>query len=127
MWAGSDFEFHSPIRVGDAIERTSTIVDFSEKSGRTGRRVFVKVRHGVRRQGEPSVALNEHHNIVYRDLPSPNDVVPPPLAAPKGATWSRDVVADDVLLFRYSALTFNGHRTVSYTHLDVYKRQGTSG
>jgi len=126
MWAGSDFEFHSPIRVGDAIERTSAIVDVSEKSGRTGRLVFVKVRHEVRRQGEPSVALNEHHNIVYRDLPSPNDVVPPPLAAPKGATWSRDVVADDVLLFRYSALTFNGHR-IHYDRQYVTQTEGYPG
>lgn len=126
MWAGSDFEFRSPIHIGDALARTSTIVDVTEKSGRTGRLVFVKVRHEVRRQGETAVALNEHHNIVYRDLPSPSDVAPPPLAAPSNAAWSRNVVADDVLLFRYSALTFNGHR-IHYDRQYVTQTEGYPG
>jgi len=126
MWAGSDFEFRSPIHIGDALARTSTIVDVTEKSGRTGRLVFVKVRHEVRREGEAAVALNEHHNIVYRDLPSPSDVAPPPLAAPSSAAWSRNVVADDVLLFRYSALTFNGHR-IHYDRQYVTQTEGYPG
>jgi 3-methylfumaryl-CoA hydratase len=126
MWAGSDFEFRSPIHIGDALARTSTIVDVTEKSGRTGRLVFVKVRHEVRREGETAVALNEHHNIVYRDLPSPSDVAPPPLAAPSNAAWSRNVVADDVLLFRYSALTFNGHR-IHYDRQYVTQTEGYPG
>lgn len=126
MWAGSDFEFRSPIHIGDALARTSTIVDVTEKSGRTGRLVFVKVRHEVRREGETAVALNEHHNIVYRDLPSPSDVAPPPLAAPSSAAWSRNVVADDVLLFRYSALTFNGHR-IHYDRQYVTQTEGYPG
>ena len=126
MWAGSDFEFRSPIHIGDALARTSTIVDVTEKSGRTGRLVFVKVRHAVRREGETAVALNEHHNIVYRDLPSPSDVAPPPLAAPSSAAWSRNVVADDVLLFRYSALTFNGHR-IHYDRQYVTQTEGYPG
>ncbi len=49
MWAGSQFEFHAPLRVGDTLTRTSTIHDVTEKSGRTGRLVFVKVRHEIRR------------------------------------------------------------------------------
>jgi len=126
MWAGSDFEFRSPIHIGDALARTSTIVDVTEKSGRTGRLVFVKVRHEVRREGETAVALNEHHNIVYRDLPAPSDVAPPPLAAPSSAAWSRNVVADDVLLFRYSALTFNGHR-IHYDRQYVTQTEGYPG
>ena len=126
MWAGSNFEFRSPIHIGDALARTSTIVDVTEKSGRTGRLVFVKVRHEVRREGETAVALNEHHNIVYRDLPSPSDVAPPPLAAPSNAAWSRNVVADDVLLFRYSALTFNGHR-IHYDRQYVTQTEGYPG
>ena len=97
-----------------------------EKPGRTGRLVFVKVRHEVRREGETAVALNEHHNIVYRDLPSPSDVAPPPLAAPSSAAWSRNVVADDVLLFRYSALTFNGHR-IHYDRQYVTQTEGYPG
>lgn len=126
MWAGSDFEFHSPLHIGDALVRTSTIVDVTEKSGRTGRLVFVKVRHEVRREAETAIALKEHHNIVYRDLPGPGDVAPAPLAAPSSAAWSRKVVADDVLLFRYSALTFNGHR-IHYDRQYVTQTEGYPG
>ena len=110
MWAGSDFEFHEPLLVGDTLARTSTIVDVKEKSGRTGTLLFVRVRHEIRRNGAAQVALTEHHNIVYREAPRPGDVAPPPVAAPAEFAWRREVVADDVLLFRYSALTFNGHR-----------------
>jgi 3-methylfumaryl-CoA hydratase len=114
MWAGSDFEFHTPLHIGDALSRTSTIVDVSEKSGRSGNLIFVKVRHEIRRLGDAAqasaVALTEHHNIVYRAAASPDDVAPPPQIAPDSAAWARHIVPDDVLLFRYSALTFNGHR-----------------
>ncbi|WP_457282516.1 FAS1-like dehydratase domain-containing protein [Polaromonas sp. P5_D5] len=126
MWAGSDFEFHEPLCVGDALSRTSTIVDVTEKSGRTGSLVFVKVRHELRRNGSAGVALTEHHNIVYRAAPTPGDVTPPPLAAPAEFAWVRRIVADDVLLFRYSALTFNGHR-IHYDRKYVTEVEGYPG
>jgi 3-methylfumaryl-CoA hydratase len=126
MWAGSDFEFHEPLRVGDALARTSTIVDVKEKSGRTGSLVFVKVRHELRRNGSTGVALIEHHNIVYRAAPAPGDVAPPPQAAPAEFAWVRRIVADDVLLFRYSALTFNGHR-IHYDRKYVTEVEGYPG
>lgn len=110
MWAGSQFEFRSPVRVGDSVERTSTIVNVTEKEGRTGKLVFVKVRHELRCNGAADPALVEFHDIVYREAKQPGDVEPPPQAAPTGAAWQREIVPDDVLLFRYSALTFNGHR-----------------
>jgi 3-methylfumaryl-CoA hydratase len=110
MWAGSQFEFHAPLRIGDTLERVSTIQDITEKSGRTGPLVFVKVRHEIRRNGESKVAVSEFHDIVYREAAKSDDVVPPPKAAPTTATWEKKWVPDDVLLFRYSALTFNGHR-----------------
>ncbi|MEO8390144.1 MaoC family dehydratase N-terminal domain-containing protein [Polaromonas sp.] len=126
MWAGSDFEFHEPLCVGDALMRTSTIVDVTEKSGRTGSLVFVKVRHELRRNGSAGVALTEHHNIVYRAAPTPGDVAPPPLAAPAEFAWMRRIIADDVLLFRYSALTFNGHR-IHYDRKYVTEVEGYPG
>jgi len=110
MWAGSQLDFHRPLRVGDALTRTSTIADVTEKTGRTGTLVFVKVRHEIRRGDETDVALTEFHDIVYRDAPRPDDVAPPPKTAPAESAWQRKWVPDDVLLFRYSALTFNGHR-----------------
>ena len=110
MWAGSQFEFHQPLLVGDTLTRTSTIADVTEKSGRTGALVFVKVRHEIRRNQETDIALTEFHDIVYRESAKPDDVAPPPKAAPANATWEREGIPDDVLRFRYSALTFNGHR-----------------
>ncbi len=110
MWAAGRFEFHAPVRVGDAIERTSTIEDVTTKEGRTGPLVFVKVRHDIRVDGATDPAIVEWHDIVYRAAQKPDDPVPPPTKAPQGAQWTRRIVPDDVLLFRYSALTFNGHR-----------------
>jgi 3-methylfumaryl-CoA hydratase len=110
MWAGSQFEFHQPLRVGDAVQRSSTIVEVHSKQGRSGPLVFVKVRHELRREGAAVPAITEFHDIVYREAPQPGEAAPPPQAAPAGAEWQREVVPDDVLLFRYSALTFNGHR-----------------
>ncbi len=111
MWAGSQLEFREPLRVGDALTRVSTIEGVNEKSGRSGTLVFVKVRHEVfRGEARASPALVEFHDIVYRDAARPGDPVPSPQAAPQSSTWRREIVPDDVLLFRYSALTFNGHR-----------------
>ena len=126
MWAGSDFAFQEQIVVGDTLARTSTIVDVKEKSGRTGNLIFVRVRHEIRRNWSREVALTEHHNIVYRDAPKPGDVAPPPLAAPAEYAWKRDINADDVLLFRYSALTFNGHR-IHYDRKYVTEVEGYPG
>jgi 3-methylfumaryl-CoA hydratase len=126
MWAGSQFEFHAPLRIGDAIARTSTIADVTEKSGRTGPLVFVKVRHEIRRRDERAIAITEFHDIVYREAPKPADVAPPPRPAPTGSRWERTWVPDDVLLFRYSALTFNGHR-IHYDRRYVTEVEGYPG
>lgn len=126
MWAGSQFEFHKPLHIGDAMTRTSTIHDVTEKSGRTGPLVFVKVRHEIRRDGESDIALTEFHDIVYREPASPDDVPPPPKAAPTSSTWEKKWIPDDVLLFRYSALTFNGHR-IHYDRKYVTEVEGYPG
>ena len=125
MWAGSEFEFRAPLRVGDAMSRTSTIVDVSHKQGRTGPLAFVKVRHEIRRNGAADPAIVEVHDIVYRQARQPGDVDPPPVAAP-AAAWKRQIVPDDVLLFRYSALTFNGHR-IHYDRKYVTEVEGYPG
>ena len=126
MWAGSQLAFHAPLRVGDAVSRTSTIADVTEKSGRSGALVFVKVRHEIRRAGAAAPALTEFHDIVYRPAPNPGDAPPPPPPAPAGAAWERRWVPDDVLLFRYSALTFNGHR-IHYDRRYVTETEGYPG
>ena len=126
MWAGSRFEFLAPVRVGDAVARTSTIADVSQKEGRTGKLVFVKVQHELRCNGAADAALVEFHDIVYREARQPTDVEPPPVEAPTGATWQRTVTPDDVLLIRYSALTFNGHR-IHYDRRYVTEVEGYPG
>ncbi|GAB3653212.1 FAS1-like dehydratase domain-containing protein [Ramlibacter alkalitolerans] len=125
MWAGSQFEFRSPVRVGDAVERTSTIADVTLKEGRTGKLVFVKVRHELRCNGAADPAIVEFHDIVYREAKRPGDVEPPPQRAETGS-WRREIVPDDVLLFRYSALTFNGHR-IHYDRKYVTEVEGYPG
>ena len=126
MWAGSQFEFRAPLRVGDAVERRSTIADVTVKQGRTGPLVFVKVRHELHCNGAADPALVEFHDIVYREAKQPADAEPPPQAAQTGAAWQREIVPDDVLLFRYSALTFNGHR-IHYDRKYVTEVEGYPG
>jgi 3-methylfumaryl-CoA hydratase len=126
MWAGSQFSFHAPIRVGDAVRRVSTIEDVQEKSGRTGPLVFVKVRHEVFCNGAAAAALTEFHDIVYREAARPGEAGPAPQAAAASSPWRRTVTPDDVLLFRYSALTFNGHR-IHYDRRYVTEAEGYPG
>jgi 3-methylfumaryl-CoA hydratase len=126
MWAGSQFEFRAPIRVGDRVARTSTIDAVTAKPGRSGALVFVKVRHEVRCNDAAAPALVEFHDIVYREARKPTDVDPLPQPAPGGATWQREIVPDSVLLFRYSALTFNGHR-IHYDRRYVTEVEGYPG
>ena len=104
MWAGSRIEFHQPLLVGDQITRETRVIDIKEKSGRSGPLVFVVVRHEI--SNAAGLAVTEEHDIVYRD----HGPGAPPQPAPADAAWERVIQPDDVLLFRYSALTFNGHR-----------------
>jgi 3-methylfumaryl-CoA hydratase len=108
MWAGSRLAFRAPIVAGHALARRSRIADVRLKRGRTGPLVFVDVEHEVSADGK--LAIVEAQDIVYRDPPRPGDAAPAGVAAPADAAWRRRIVPDEVLLFRYSALTFNGHR-----------------
>lgn len=124
MWAGGRLTFHQPIPVGGAISRKSTVADIKVKEGRTGTLAFVLVQHEI--SGADGTLLTEEHDIVYRDNPRPGDPVPQPQAAPQDAQWTREIAADATLLFRYSALTFNGHR-IHYDHPYVTEVEGYPG
>jgi len=108
MWAGSELSFERPLRVGDTVTRTSTIRNVEHKSGRSGELWFVTVDHELTVDGER--ALSERHDIVYRAMPEVGKPQPPRPRLPHTAQWQRTLLPDPVLLFRYSALTFNGHR-----------------
>jgi 3-methylfumaryl-CoA hydratase len=124
MWAGGRFEFRQPLRIGQAVQRTSRIADISCKQGRSGALVFVRVRHEI--SNDEGIALTEEHDIVYRDPPQPGAAPERPQAAPTDEQFSRTITPDPVLLFRYSALTFNGHR-IHYDRSYVTEVEGYPG
>ena len=126
MWAGGRLQWQAgnALRVGDAVTRVSRVVSVKHKIGRSGDLLFVLVRHEI--SNEKGLALSEEHDIVYRANALPGDSVPPPAPADLGALWQREVVPDDVLLFRYSALTFNGHR-IHYDRRYVTEVEGYPG
>ncbi len=128
MWAGGRLHWHAPLRVGDEVRRVSTIESVTHKAGRTGDLLFVLVKHEV--HNAHGLCLTEEHDIVYRPAAQPGDAAPAPLSAAQqvqsGAVWQREVVPDDVLLFRYSALTFNGHR-IHYDRQYVTQVEGYPG
>jgi len=124
MWAGGRLSFAQPLRVGEAVQRRSQVMSVEHKSGRSGELVFVMVRHEF--HGANGLAITEEHDIVYRDLPPAVSPAPTPVAAPAAGAWQRQIVPDDVLLFRYSALTFNGHR-IHYDRRFVTEVEGYPG
>jgi len=123
MWAGSRIEWHRPLAVGAKATRESRIVSVTPKRGQSGELVFVVVRHEISVAG--SLALTEEHDIVYRDL-APVDQERRRTPATPPAAWTRRIVPDDVLLFRYSALTFNSHR-IHYDRRYVTEVEGYPG
>jgi 3-methylfumaryl-CoA hydratase len=125
MWAGGELEFFDALRVGDETTRTSRIADVTIKTGSTGVLCFVSVDHLV--TTARGTALRERQDIVYRDISSAPATAPAkPAAAPPVAKHRETHMADPMLLFRYSALTFNGHR-IHYDRDYVTKVEGYPG
>ncbi len=108
MWAGGKLEFHEPLRAGIHAERRSVLESAQSKTGRTGPLAFVRLRHEIWQ--ENTLRLSEWQDLVYREDPSAEMPRPKAPMARTDETDRRDVEFDSTLLFRYSALTFNGHR-----------------
>ena len=107
MWAGGRLTFHAPLIIGEAIEKRSEILKIAKKPGAAGPMVFVTVRHDI--HGANGLCVSEQQDIVY--LAAPKAFSPPkPVPLPEDTNWSEARPIDPVLLFRFSALTFNGHR-----------------
>jgi len=123
MWAGGELEFLDALRVGDEATRTSRISDVTMKTGSTGVLCFVSVEHLI--TTPRGAAVRERQDIVYRDMSSA-PAGAKPAAAPPFAKHRESHMADPVLLFRYSALTFNGHR-IHYDRDYVTKVEGYPG
>ncbi len=124
MWASGDVEFCLPLHVGDQARKVSTIQSVKHKQGGTGDLVFVTVGHEI--FVDDRLCIRENQNIVYREDPDPNAPPPKPMAPPAEPEFSREVIADPVLLFRYSALTFNSHR-IHYDRDYAMNEEGYSG
>jgi 3-methylfumaryl-CoA hydratase len=125
MWAGGELEFFEPLRVGDEMTRTSRIADVTMKTGSTGALCFVSVDHLI--TTPRGTAIRERQDIVYRDISTtPSSAPAKPAAPPPLAQHRESHMADPVLLFRYSALTFNGH-LIHYDRDYVTKVEGYPG
>jgi 3-methylfumaryl-CoA hydratase len=121
MWAGSRLGFLRPLRVGAAVRCISRILNVTSKQGRSGALVFVTVRHEVSDDG--GLVLTDEHDIVYR---GEGGAAAAPKPAPAGERWKREIRPDPLLLFRYSAVTFNGHR-IHYDHPYTTQVEGYPG
>ncbi|MGB1213512.1 MAG: FAS1-like dehydratase domain-containing protein [Pikeienuella sp.] len=121
MWAGGRLTFHAPLQIGAPASKRTVIEAITEKTGRSGPLAFVTLRHEI--SGREGLCITEHQDIVYRKDPDPDAPTPSPPVAPTDETASRTVVCGPTTLFRYSALTFNGHRI----HYDRDYAQTTEG
>ncbi|KAA5845314.1 transposase [Pseudomonas chlororaphis] len=121
MWAGGRLEFFEPLRAGFAADCVSTISHVEEKTGRTGALLFVTVRHEYSQDGR--LAIREEQDIVYREPTPPKQASGEPLIQ---GDWREPVEPSPTLLFRYSAVTFNGHR-IHYDFPYVTETEGYPG
>jgi 3-methylfumaryl-CoA hydratase len=131
MWGGSRLHFLRPIRVGDRLTAASEITACTMRQGRSGRFAVVTVRHEVSAGG--ALATIDEHDIVYREPAAPGAGAPPradgadpDATAAEAADFERIVQPDPVMLFRFSAVTFNGHR-IHYDHPYVTDVEGYPG
>lgn len=108
MWAAGAIDIKQPLRLGVPAEKISTVRSVEMKSGRSGTLIFVTLEHRLLQNDQ--LCISEEQNLVYREAPCEPMPQPPGEPAPMAADWSRTLQPDPVLLFRYSALTYNSHR-----------------
>ena len=109
MWAGGRLTFVQPLWLGEAVSKLSTIKSVTAKSGKSGDLIFVTVEHRI--SGADGLAVIEEQDLVYKGESAPGSIPAPAASGPAPRTpWQQAVMPDTVLLFRYSALTMNGHR-----------------
>lgn len=122
MLGGRRLTYHAAPRIGDLLRRRSEITAITPKTGKSGRLVFVTVRHSV--TGPEGLVSVEEQDIAYREAAAPGQKPAAEAAAPaRAAAWTEGFAPDPVLLFRYSALAFNGHRI----HYDADYARGEEG
>ena len=108
MWAGSRIHYLADLPIGEPATRQSRIANVVNKTGKRGALWFVTVQHTT--QHGDTVCIQEEQDIVYREATPPGAPAPTPARYEEIGEWGHDFTPDTTLLFRYSALTFNGHR-----------------
>jgi 3-methylfumaryl-CoA hydratase len=124
MWAGGRLQFLRSLTPGTQMRRVSMIKDIRSKAGRSGQLVFVTVQHDI--FDAHGLAIHEEQDLVYRDAPGPATPAAQPVAAPTNEQFAHTITPDPVLLMRYSALTFNGHR-IHYDRPYAMQEEGYPG
>lgn len=123
MFAGRRVWFHGPLRIGDAVRRVSRIESITPKRGRSGEMCFVTLRHEI--SAPLGLAVVEEQDIVYREASPADGAKRESAVAPQGDSpdWSRELIPDTAMVFRYSAITFNAHR-IHYDAAYTREREG---
>jgi 3-methylfumaryl-CoA hydratase len=123
MFAGQSFRFHRPLRIGQTLRQETELTDISLKTGATGTLVFTTTVSRI--TGPDGLAIEDHRNIVYREEVKPGEQNQAPRRdpVPNDLPWRRTITPDPILLFRFSALTFNSHR-IHYDHEWAMKTEG---
>ncbi len=124
MYAGGQFRFLDSIRIGEKVRRDGQVVAVDRKQGRSGQLVFVTVRYQV--SSPRGLAIEEIQNLVYREPPKGPAAAAPTTIDVASMPWRRTIYPDPVMLFRFSALTFNGHR-IHYDHPYATEVEGYPG
>lgn len=121
MNGGKRIRFHGELRVADEVVRESVIQAIEHKQGRSGPMVVVTVKTDI--HTPRGLAVTEEQDILYRDAARPDVARAAPPEAPRDARWQRAWTPDEVMLFRYSAVTFNAHR-IHYDQPYVTRTEG---
>ena len=122
MWAGCETEFFSPLYIGDIVTKKSTIVDITIKNGKSGLLCFVKAKYEF--FVESHLIIEEYHDIVYRELQPIDKSKITKINLPNFvSSYEENFFAHPTTLFRYSAITFNGHR-IHYDYPYSTKEEG---
>lgn len=129
MFAGRRVLLHQPLRIGETVERVSTIAKIEPKSGRSGLLAFVTIVHEI--GGKAGLCVTEEQTLVYREEAKGEARKPEPERAPADWPWTSSFTPTPPLLLRYSAITFNGHRIhydETYTReVEGYKERVVNG
>lgn len=108
MWAGGRFTFYNDLVIGEKAKKITTIKKIVEKEGSAGPLCFITLEHKIYSKDE--ISIIEEQDLVYLQDQQGSKSLPLAQNNVEKADFSQEIHPSAILLFRYSALTFNGHR-----------------